>query len=317
MLSGIPNPPHGRSMKLDIQEIETFLRVAELGSVSLAAQQLGVAKSVVSKRLSDLERNLGARLLFRSTRKVAPTDSGQRFYQQAKAALAELQSAAEAVVFEDGSLAGSLRILAPMSFGTLWLAPRLAEFMRRHPQLELALQLDDRVSDFEREGYDLCLRISRLHDSALIARRLGSSPRVVCCSPDYIREHGAPERLEQLLEHPCIGYCNLSAGQLWSFDDPTDPQRPLTLAAGGRFTSNNGEAMRDAALAGLGVAVLPRFIVQRDLQAGRLVQVLAEIRPTDDQIHALYPRARRASPKVQALCDFLQQALALESWAGP
>jgi DNA-binding transcriptional LysR family regulator len=301
-------------MKLDIAEIETFLRVAELGSVSLAAQQLGVAKSVVSKRLSDLERHLGARLLFRSTRKVAPTDSGQRFYRQARAALEELRAAAEAVASEDGSLAGSLRILAPISFGTLWLAPQLTSFMRLHPQLEVALQLDDRVSDFEREGYDLCLRISRLHDRALIARRLGSSPRVVCCSPDYIRAHGAPERLEQLLEHPCIGYCNLSAEQLWSFDDPAAPQRPLTLAPGGRFTSNNGEAMRDAALAGLGLAVLPRFIVQPDLQAGRLLQVLPEARPTADEIHALYPRSHRASVKIQALCDFLQQALHAAAW---
>lgn len=302
-------------MKLDIQEIETFLRVAELGSVSLAAQQLGVAKSVVSKRLSDLERNLGARLLFRSTRKVAPTDSGQRFYRQAKAALAELRDAAETVAAEDSSLVGSLRVLAPMSFGTLWLAPLIGDFMQQHPGLQVALHLDDRLTDFERQGYDLCLRVSRLRDSALIARQLADSPRILCCSPDYAARHGVPGNAAQILEHPCIGYSNVAASQVWSFRTLDGTDETISLAPQGRFSSNNGEVMRDMALRGLGLTVLPAFIVQRHIDDGTLLALEPGVRPTDDQLHALYPRSSRASRKVLALCDFLQRALAEQPWS--
>ena len=301
-------------MKLDLQEIETFLQVVELGSVSLAAERLGVVKSVVSKRLSDLERRLGAKLLYRSTRKVTPTESGLQFYPRAKAALAALHEAAELASLDDSGLCGSLRILAPMSFGTLWLAPLLAEFMQQHPRIQLALQLDDRISDFEREGYDLCLRVSHLRDSALIARELAPSPRVLCCSPAYAQRHGLPQRPEQILDHTCIGYSNVATSQVWSFERLDAPGEPLNLSPSGRFTSNNGEAMRDMAMAGLGLAVLPVFIVQRQLDEGSLQVLEPGVRPTDNWIHALYPRSRRASPKVLALCDFLQQRLANPPW---
>lgn len=301
-------------MKLDLQEIETFLRVVELGGVSRAAENLALSKSIVSKRLSDLEKRLGAKLLHRSTRKVTPTENGQRFYLQAKSALRELGEAAEAAAFNDSGLRGRLHMLAPMSFGTLWLAPLLADFMQQNPQLEVTLHLDDRIFDFEREGYDLCVRISRIGDSALIARKLASSARILCCSPDYAARHGVPQRLEELLTHDCIGYSNVTSGQFWSFESRNSAGDLLTVAPRGRFSSNNGEVMREFALAGQGLALLPSFIVYRHLRDGSLIEVLPQARPQAYSIYAMYPRSSRASRKVLALCDFLQQRLANPPW---
>ena len=304
-------------MKLDLQEIETFLRVVELGGVSRAAEDLALSKSVVSKRLSDLEQRLGAKLLHRSTRKVGPTENGLGFYRQAKDALRELQQAAEAATYTDSGLRGRLHMLAPMSFGTLWLAPLLAEFMALHPQLEITLHLDDRISDFEREGYDLCVRVAHIGDSALIARKLASSARLLCCSPAYAARHGVPQRIEELLEHDCIGYSNVVAGQFWSFDSRDASGDLLSLTPRGRFASNYGQAMCAMALAGQGLALLPSFIVQPHLRSGALLEVLPQARPPAYAIYALYPRSSRASHKVLALCDFLQQRLADAPWEHP
>lgn len=301
-------------MKLDLQEIETYLRVVELGGVSRAAEDLALSKSVVSKRLSELEQRLGARLLHRSTRNVSPTDTGRLFYQQARSALHELRAAAETAALTDSGLRGRLRMLAPMSFGTLWLTPLLVAFMREHPQIGITLHLDDRISDFEREGYDLCVRISHIGDSALIARKLTSSRRVLCCSPNYAARRGIPQRLEELLEHDCIGYSNVSSGQFWSFESGDGTGEPLTFSPRGQFASNNGEVMREMALAGQGLALLPSFIVHRHLRDGSLLEVLPDSRAAPYSIYALYPRSSRASRKVLALCDFLQQRLAQPPW---
>ncbi|MBA1271781.1 LysR family transcriptional regulator [Stutzerimonas azotifigens] len=301
-------------MKLDLQEIETYLRVVELGGVSRAAEDLALSKSVVSKRLSDLEQRLGAKLLHRSTRKVAPTDSGMAFYTQAKEALFNLGEAAEAAAFNDSGLCGRLHVLAPMSFGTLWLAPLIAEFMRQHPRLEISLHLEDRISDFEREGYDLCVRISRIGDSALIARKLASSARILCASPDYLQQRGAPENIEALRGHECIGYSNVSSRQFWSFENTDEQGELANVAPRGRFSSNNGEVMREVVLAGLGLALLPSFLVHHHLKAGSLIEVLPHARPKPYSIYAMYPRSSRASRKVAALCDFLQQRLVEPPW---
>ena len=301
-------------MKLDLQEIETYLRVVELGGVSRAAEDLALSKSVISKRLSDLEQRLGSKLLHRSTRKVTPTDTGLAFYQQAKQALLELSEAAEAAAFNDSGLCGRLNMLAPMSFGTLWLAPLIAEFMRLHPQLEVSLYLEDRISDFEREGYDLCVRISRIGDSALIARRLASSARILCASPEYLQRQGTPEDVEALREHDCIGYSNVASRQFWSFENDDEQGELASVAPRGRFSSNNGEVMRELVLAGQGLALLPSFLVHRHLKDGSLVEILPQARPKPYSIYAMYPRSRRASRKVVALCEFLQQRLLEPPW---
>lgn len=300
-------------MKLDIQELETFIAVIEAGGVSRAAEAMSVSKSVVSKRLSDLEHRLNAKLLHRSTRRILPTDNGTTFYAHAKEALARLVEAAENAAFTDSGLHGRLNVLAPMSFGTTWLAPLVAQFMHINPHLEVNLHLDDRLLDFEPSGFDVCVRVTQLTDSTLIARRLADCERTLCASPSYLEQHGTPQTLDELAEHECILYSNISARQFWAFESaPSNKALPALPA--GRLSSNNGEVMREMTLAGLGLALLPNFLIHQHLLRGELVPVLEQYRAQRYSIYAMYPRSSRASPKITALCDFLQQQLAEPPW---
>ncbi|VFT33168.1 transcriptional regulator [Pseudomonas aeruginosa] len=265
-------------MSLRFDDIEAFLNVAELNSVTSAAERMSLSKSVISKRVSDLERRLGVRLLYRTTRNVEPTEAGHFFYKAAKASLQELNNAAEIVALRENDLCGELRIVTPMSFGTLWLSPIIADFMSQHPRLEIVLQMDDRLTDFEKEGYDLSIRVTRLDDSSLIARPLANSQRVVCCSPDYAERHGTLDTLEQLMQHECLGYNNATPSQVWTFEPAFPGAKPRAVSPRGRFSSNNGQAMRDAALRGQGLALLPLFIVAEDLKNGRLVDAAPSLR---------------------------------------
>ncbi len=301
-------------MSLRLEDIQAFLNVVELGSISAAAERMSLPKSVISKRVSDLERHLGVRLLYRSTRNVEPTEAGGFFYKSAKASLQDLNNAAESVALRENDLCGELRVMAPMSFGTLWLGPLVMEFMARNPRLEVVLQLDDRIVDFEKEGYDLAIRITRLQDSSLIARQLGTSRRVVCCSPEYLERHGPLQRIEDILCHPCIGYSHNTPSQLWSFEPRVAGEPARMITPRGRFNTNNGQTMRDAAVRGLGLAMLPLFIAAEDLAAGRLVEALPQERPLDDLIYAMYSRAATLSPKVKLFVQFLQQALGSPPW---
>ncbi|MCY1515789.1 HTH-type transcriptional regulator DmlR [compost metagenome] len=301
-------------MQLRTEEIEAYLLVVELGSVSGAARHMALSKSVVSKRITDLERNLGVTLLQRSTRSVQPTESGRHFYEQARAAMRQLTHAAESISETSQQLCGELRILAPMSFGTLWLSPLIAEFASAHPRLHVVMELDDRLVDTGHERYDVAIRITRLGDSALIARRLAVSRRIACCSPAYAARAGLPASLADISRHACLSYSNSPPGQVWAFRGPTPQAAPKVIAPRGVFTANNGEVLRDAALAGHGIAVLPLFIVAADLAAGRLVHVLPHEAPLDDGVFAVYPRSAFTSQKVRTLVQYLKQAMAPPPW---
>jgi len=280
-------------MKYGLDEVKTFLAVVENGSISGAATRLGIAKSVVSSR------------------GVTPTDRGRVFHVQACAAIAQLEQAAEAVTDDEGALSGLLRISVPMTFGTHYLSPILCEFMRVHPRLELALDLSDRMVDVAAEGYDLAIRITRIkEDSLLVARKLADSRRAVCCSPSYAKERGLPKTLGELPQHAGIGYAHPAANHLWQFA-PARRMAQLHIATPkGRILTNNGEAMRDAAVAGLGLAALPLFIVAEDLRAGRLIHVLPRETPIPDAIYAVYPQRRHKLRRLSALVEHLRNALA-------
>ncbi len=298
-------------MKYSLDDIRTFLAVVESGSISAAAQRLELTKSVVSQRVVHLEAALGVALLHRSSRGVRATDRGRLFQAQACDAIAQLEQAVEAVAEDDATLTGLLRISAPVSFGSLHLGPMLFAFMRAHPRLDLALDLSDRMVDIAAEGYDLAIRITRLPaDALLVATRLAESPRIICCSPDYARHHGVPRTLDDIPRHAGIGYALKAAPQLWRFRaaEPDEPVRVLTPRQ--RILTNNGEAMRDAAVAGLGLAMLPLFIAADDLRAGRLLQVLPDARPEPDAIYAVYPQRRHRLRRLSALIRHLQAALA-------
>lgn len=295
-------------MRYRLDGIAAFLQVVDSGSISAAARRLNLSKSVVSKRITDLEAALGADLLHRSTRRIAPTDKGTAFYERARSIMRQLEEAAEEATDRSRELSGSLRITAPMSFGTMHLGPFLFSFTKEHPRLELALDFDDRIIDLLGENYDLAIRIARLPDSSLVARKLAVSRRLVCCSPAYVEQFGAPRSLEDLAARDCIGYANAPPGRLWKFEPSKPGDKVRAVSPRSRIVVNNGEAMRDAAIAGLGVAVLPLFIAAPALRTGELVDVMPGARPLADYIYAVHPPARHLPQRVRAIIDHLVRA---------
>ncbi len=294
-------------MRYKLDDILTFLTVIEAGGLTAAARRLGVAKSVASKRISDLESALGATLLRRSPRGVAPTDAGAAFYGRARDILAELDDAAASAA-GDGELSGLIRVAGPLTFGTLHLAPVLVDFLARHPRVELALHLNDRVVDIIREGYDLAVRIGRLKDSSLIAKKLAECKRVLCCSPTYARHAGLPSILDELKGHACIGYANVPIGERWLFEAERPGGKQRSILVRPRLTVDNGEAIRDAAIAGMGLTVLPTFLVADALRGGKLLPVLQHMPVVSDGIFVVYPPDRHLSTKVRALIEHLTAA---------
>jgi DNA-binding transcriptional LysR family regulator len=239
-------------MEYDLADIRAFIKVVEHGGISIAATQMSVAKSVLSSRIARLERQLKAKLLHRSTRGVALTDAGQRFYDRMRDVVSRLQEAVdEAADGTEVALQARLRITAPMTFGTVYLGPKLFALMRRHPRLDVTLDLNDRYVDILGGGFDLGIRIGRMQDSALVARRIATSRRVLCCSPDYASSHELPRSIEEIAEHDCICYGNASVAPYWQFQSTNADSEAQQVVVRGRTHLNNGESMRDAAISGL------------------------------------------------------------------
>lgn len=292
-------------MQHRLDDILAFLQAMETGSISAAAQRMGLSKSVVSKRISDLEARLKVELLHRSKRGVIATDKGTAFYQRARAIMQQLDQASEALIEQDEELCGSLRIAVPMTFGVKYLGPVLFAFISHHPQLALALELNDQITDLSGEGYDLGIRIGRLRDSSLIARKLAVSRHVACCSPAYAQRAGLPGSIDELINHACIGYANVSSSQIWQFESAETCGAPRSLVVRSQIVTNNGESMRDAAIAGLGITILPLFIVANALKNGQLINALPHAYPVADKIYAVYPKNRHLPKKVRAVVDHL------------
>jgi len=283
--------------------MEAFVRVADSRSFSEAARRLRLSKSVVSRQVSALETQLGARLFHRTTRSLSLTEVGQAYYERCSRILAEIEEANLSVSSLQTEPRGKLRINAPMSFGILHLAPLLPSFLARYPQIDIDMAMNDRFVSLIDEGFDVAVRIGKLEDSSLIARHLAPARRVVCASPAYLAAHGAPQTPADLADHCCLTYSNRTTPDEWSFQTVEGQRWPVEVH--GRLRVNNGDALRDAALGGVGLVTLPSFLVGRDLQAGTLVAVLGEYLPQDLAIHAVYPHNRHLSPKVRAFVDFL------------
>lgn len=296
-------------MKYRLEDLEAFLHVAEAGRVSQAAVRLGLAKSIVSKRIARLEDVLAVELMHRSTRGVTLTDKGVEFYKRARIILDELEAAGEEMSERGDDLRGSLRVTVPMTFGTLYLSRILFAYLRDHPRLNAQIEFDDRMLDLADAGYDLAVRITRLPGLSLKARKLARSQRIVCCSPEYARRAGRPATLDDLVRHACIGYANVDAGQIWEFKPEKDGMDPHRLTIRSDMIVNNGEAMRDAAIAGLGLAVLPLFIAADALRRGELINALPQPEPTADIIYAVYPFTRHVTRKVRSVIDYLAAEL--------
>jgi len=286
-------------MKWTITDIETFLLVMDAGSISGAAIRADVSKSVVSKRISDFEAAVGSALFTRHAGRITPTDAAISLSERLRPALAELVAATESVASGETGLRGRLTVSAPMSFGIQHLGPIIAEFAAAHPELDVTLEYDDAMVDLARGGFDAGIRLGEMADSTLVTRKLCEDRRAIVASPGYLERHGPLSDPAQLSDHATICYLNKRIGEIWRFDPPVAPPRPA------RLTTNNGEAMRDMVLAGLGIALLPMFIVHDDLRQGRLVQVLPELQPIPLSISVVWPPVRPMPRKLRLFVDHL------------
>lgn len=280
-----------------------FAAVVEAGSLSAAARALAVSKSSVSKRISRLEDEMGVRLLNRTTRRLSLTEAGAAFYEGCRRVVAEAEAARETVAHLAAAPRGLLKVNAPMSFGVRHVGPWLPDFMARYPELAVELVLNDRVVDLIDEGFDVGIRIAALADSSLIARRLAPSRSILCAAPAYLERHGNPLSIEDLRAHECLLYSYQRTGGSWRLSGPGGER---TVSVNGRLRVNNGDALLAAAVAGLGVTLLPCFICNEALRAGQVVQVLPEWNePATNAIHAVFPANRNLSPKVRVFVDYL------------
>lgn len=282
----------------DLVDVLSFVRVAETGSFARAAERMGLSKPVLSRRVARLEEQLGARLLTRTARGAQPTDIGQAYYARAANILAELEAAEEVVAEAVTQIAGPIRITAPLTFGTAHLAPALAEFVRAHPKVELDIEFEDRNVDLAGGGYDLAVRIGRLADSALIARRIAPVRKHVIASSAYLERRGRPEKPAELADHDILIY----AQEQWRFQLGKRWETPRLTP---RLRSNNGEMLLAAAEAGLGLCLLPSFIAAPALERKTVEPVLLDYPIEEGALHAVMPPGRATTARVRALVEFL------------
>lgn len=284
--------------------MKVFVKVVEAGSISSAAAELDLSSQLAGKQIRALEDGLGIKLLNRTTRRQSLTDSGQLFYERAKNILAEMD-AAEALMAETRSEPrGRLRISAPITFGSHGLSPEIPEYLRQHPEVSIDLSLTNRTVDLVEEGFDVVFRTGDLPDSSLIARRLAPYRLVLCASASYIK-HAEPLRTPtDLVNHECLVFSHTSMRTQWSFDGP---EGRVTVPINGRFFTNSGEALRAAAVAGMGILLQPLELVADEIEASRLVRLLPAYDPPARPLHALYAPDRRMTPKLRSFLDFAVQ----------
>jgi DNA-binding transcriptional LysR family regulator len=285
---------------LKLDGIASFVAVVEAGSISAAARRLHLAKSVVSERLAELERQLGASLLHRTTRKLSLTEDGAAFLHKASRIMREVEEAAAEMAERRGSLIGPMRISAPVTLGRLHLGPALYPFLLQHPGIELSLELDDRRVDAAADGFDAVIRHGVLEDSRLVAWQLAQSRRLLVAAPAYLERAGVPASLDELALHRGIFYTNRGIAD-WRFE--SGDARPRVA-----LRVNNGDMMRDAAVAGLGLALLPGFIVGDAIKSGALREIALGQPAAAEAIYIAHPEGRRASAKLRALADCLRAA---------
>ncbi len=293
--------------------LEALVAVVETGSFSRAAERLRLGKSVISRRISLLEADLGVQLLQRTTRSLSLTGSGREFYERALRILAELDEAEQSIADTSAALRGRLRIAAPLSFGLRHLSATLNAFLHQHPAIELDVDLNDREVNLVEEGFDLAIRIGELPDSSLLARRLGTIRFVTCVSPDYLATQGVPTHPGELSDHVGLQYTNIPPARIWQFDDGSG--QLLSKPPGIRLRANNGDLLASAAAAGLGIVNTPTFTASEMIVNGRLVVILDAYPRPAIGIHAVFPPGRLISRRARHLVDFLASDIGdLPAW---
>ena len=297
--------------------MQVFARVASLGSLSAAARALGMSPTMATKHVAALEERLGVRLLLRTTRKLTLTEAGRRYLESIERILAEVEEADATAAAERAEARGTLRVNAPLSFGLHEIAPLMPEFARLHPAVVVDLGLSDRFVDLVEEGWDLAIRIGRMLDSSMVARRLASCRMAVCGSPDYLAAHGRPNSVKQLAAHNCLSYTlsRTQTGGRWLFG----PDGQVGVPVAGNLRANNGDVLVAAAVAGQGLIYEPTFLLSEALKDGRLIAIaLDELCIELPGIYAVHPAGRLPPAKVRAFVDFLAQRFAgIPPWDRP
>jgi DNA-binding transcriptional LysR family regulator len=290
--------------------LDEFVAVAECGQFTAAAERLGLSSSQVSRQVARLEERLQARLFYRSTRRVALTEAGQTFLQHCQ----RLQDAREEALRAVGDLGsepkGLLRMTCAVAYGERFIVPLVTDFMTRHPQLRVDIELSNRNLDLVHEGLDLAIRLGRLQDSRMVATRLAPRRMYLCAAPDYLQRYGRPHSLSELGRHNCL----IGSSDTWSFQLNG---REAAQRVQGNWRCNSGQAVLDAALRGLGLCQLPDYYVLEHLRSGALVSLLDNQQPPNTAVWALYPQQRHLSPKVRQLVDALKAGLAQRSEYSP
>ena len=286
-----------------------FVRVAEARSFSAVARELGTTQPAISRQVASLEEHLGARLLQRTTRSLALTEDGRDLLEHARRVLDTVEEAESAVGRRHAVPAGLVRMAAPTTFGRLYVAPRISRLLERYPELSVDLRMSDSVIDLVADGVDLAIRATGASDSSLIARKIGSTRRLTVASDRCIREHGLPNHPSDLARLPCIIFTGRASPTEWQFDGPGGV---LTVTVGGRFRSDNSEALREGVLSGLGFAVLPTWLIGEEIAQNRLCAVLTGWEPPLGAICAVYPTRRNLAPRTRAVIDFFVDEFRLD-----
>lgn len=293
-------------------DIALFLRVLDLGSISAAARQLDLSVAVASQRLKRLEQELGVRLFHRTTRRLHATTEGHELAARGRVLVEELEALGQSLRQAGNEISGTLRVTMSASFGRQHVSPLLPAFMALYPQVRLHVHLSDQLVDLVQEGFDLAIRIGALDDSGLVARRIASNQRVLCAAPDFLRRHGTPTTPADLAELDCLMLFGSRGRQAnWQLQGRDGAWHEVAVS--GRLESNLGELLRDAAVAGQGIAAHSLWHVADELADGRLVRVLPEYQLRDTGIHAVMPERRYMPPRVRAFIDFLTARLAARS----
>ena len=281
------------------EHLRLFVRVATTNNISMAGSELGLSPPVASMHINKLEESLGVKLIHRTTRKVSLTQEGREFLPHAEDVLNAVDSAKASVGAGSFTPQGTIRVTAPSSFGRMHIVPALGEFVKRHPQLKVELRQSDSIVDMVEGGFDIAIRNAALHDSSLVARKLASDTRIICASPDYIKQFGEPKTPQELANHECI---NLIGIDHWDFETPDGLQK---IKPTGAIRIDNGESIRDACIDGAGLTISSIWCVYKQLNSGELVQVLKDYPVhSEASIWAVYPSSRLLAPKVRAFIDF-------------
>lgn len=282
--------------------LEVFVTVVELGSFSAAGNVFDITPAMVSRHITNLERQLGGTLLARTTRSMKLTELGENYYKNCKhilGLLAEANVGAEALTSKPK---GHLKISASLGFGALELAPKISQYLKLYPEVNIELSLTDRYVDIVEEGFDVAIRIGELKDSSLKARRITHFELVICASPEYLENKGHPTMPEELENHECLEFASWSSSSGWQTILKSVKQKPSP-----RYITNNGHALRNAALDGIGLILQPRALLQDDIASGRLIEILTDYAPKPRPVYAVYPSERQLAPKLSSFVDFLVQ----------